>query len=81
MKILTRRPAAQVGKEIQEASRLPSVTVSQELRELLQEMDRIEGLFNLTLDDCLIDSCIYRYNALSAQLSHILREAKSAGKQ
>ena len=81
MKILTRKPAAQAGKEVQETGRLSPVTVSQELREILQEMKRIEGLFNLTLDDCLIESCIYRYNALSAQVSHILREAKNSARQ
>lgn len=81
MKILTRKPATQVGKEVQRTSRLSSVTASQELREILQEMKQVEELFNLTLDDCLIESCIYRYNALSAQVSHILREAKSTASQ
>lgn len=78
MKILTRKPAQETGREVREADRLPAqqTTASQELRELLLEMKRLEGLFNLTLDECLIESCIYRYNALSAQVSHILREAK-----
>lgn len=86
MKILTKKlaPAAPgADKELLESGRplTAQVAVSQELRELLAEMKRVEGLFNLTLDDCLIESCIYRYNALSAQVSHILREAKGAGGQ
>lgn len=54
----------------------PEAELTHQLRQLLQERDRVEILFNATADPDLIDYCILQQNALEARHRGLLRDIR-----
>lgn len=58
-----------------------SLTPQQLSRQLVQELEGVERLFNMTSDPDLIDAYIFERAALMARLRHLLRSQRVPSEQ
>jgi len=70
---------------VQEEHTIPeesfSLTPQQLSRQLVQELEGVERLFNMTSDPDLIDAYIFERAALMARLRHLLRSQRVPSEQ
>lgn len=75
----TAEQTVEKAKEQVSCEQSQALGLIEQIRQVKQQLDDLETIFNNSSDGDLIESCIYRQNALHAQYRFLLSQSKTQG--